>query len=152
MKNNYINKQLKLACKTLGIPKNITCYSLKRNGVTFRRQKGDTDMQIQHAARWTSTKQLKIYDQSTQEDALKIELERRGFGESRRNIFSSSVKSCAFCSYSNGFTAEFCTNCKRPLDRKKIEEMAIAHERMMNNEMLQRMDRMEKMFEVMVRS
>ena len=151
MKNNYINKLLKHACKTLKIEKDITCYSLKRNGVTFRRQKGDSDIQIQHAARWTSTKQLKIYDQSTQEDALKIELQKRGMVQEKRETFASAVKHCMFCAYSNGFTADFCTNCKRPLDRQKIEEMAQTHERMMNNEMLQRLDRMERMFEKAVR-
>lgn len=147
LKNNYINKLLKHACSVLNIQKEITCYSIKRNGVTFRRQRGDSDVQIQHAARWSSTKQLKIYDMSTQEDALKIELEKRGLAAKNRETFDSQIKHCLFCSYSNGFTAEFCTNCKRPLDRKKIEEMAVAHERMVNNEMLLRLDRMERMFE-----
>ncbi len=147
LKNNYINKLMKHACQTLRIDKDITCYSLKRNGVTFRRQKGDSDIQIQHAARWTSTKQLKIYDQSTQEDALKIELQKRGMINEKVETFASAVKHCIFCAYSNGFTADFCTNCKRPLDRQKIEEMAKTHERMANNEMLQRLDRMERMFE-----
>src|SRR3989344_6542608 len=109
LKNDYINKLLKHACKTLRIEKDITCYSLKRNGVTFRRQKGDSDVQIQHAARWTSTKQLKIYDQSTQEDALKIELQKRGMINEKVETFASVVKHCMFCAYSNGFTAEFCT-------------------------------------------
>ena len=54
-----INKKLGVACKNLGLNKRITCYSLKRNGVTFRRLAGQSDMEIQHAARWTSTKQLK---------------------------------------------------------------------------------------------
>ena len=47
-----INKMLRVACKNLGIDKRITCYSLKRNGVTFRRLRGESDVEIQHAAGW----------------------------------------------------------------------------------------------------
>ena len=150
LRNICINQHLKLACKHLGINKPITCYSLKRNGVTFRRQRGDSDVQIQHAARWTSTKQLKIYDMTTQEDALTIELQKRGIKPGKQQLIDHTVKVCGFCSYGNGITTDICMNCKRPLDRKKIEEMAQAHERMMGNEMLKRFDRMERMFESML--
>jgi len=149
MKNIGINVKLKYACKRLGISKNVTCYSLKRNGVTFRRKRGDSDLQIQHAARWTSTKQLKIYDMTTQEDALKIELHKCGIKNKVEDTMQSGVKMCVFCSQTNGFTADFCSNCRRPLDRNKIEEIAKAHERMMNNELIQRLDRMEKIFSTM---
>ena len=147
LKNKDINHKLKHACATLGIAKAITCYSLKRNGVTFRRRRGDSDVQIQHAARWTSTKQLQVYDMTTQEDAMQIELQKRGMTKSTNSVIAPTVKSCSFCSYVNGFTAEFCTNCRRPLDREKIESMAKAHEQMANSELLQRLARMEKMFE-----
>ncbi|MDO8655953.1 MAG: tyrosine-type recombinase/integrase [Nanoarchaeota archaeon] len=151
LKNSYINKLLSHACKTLQIDKHITCYSLKRNGVTFRRQRGDSDVQIQHAARWTSTKQLKVYDMTTQEDALKIELEKRGMVSTvGKEKFDSKVKCCIFCAHNNGFTAEFCVNCKRPLNREKIDEMAQTHERMINHDMIQRFDRIERIFESMV--
>ncbi len=151
LQNKYINQLLTHACKTLGIDKHITCYSLKRNGVTFRRQRGDSDVQIQHAARWTSTKQLKVYDMTTQEDALKIELQKRGMGvESTKEKIDSGAKVCLFCAHTNGFTAEFCTNCKRALDRQKIEEMAQTQERMMNHDMIQRFDRIERLFESMI--
>lgn len=147
LKNKDINKKLNHACKTLGIEKDITCYSLKRNGVTFRRRRGDSDVQIQHAARWTSTKQLQVYDMTTQEDAMQMELQKRGMQQSKTTNIQPTVKPCTFCSYINGFTAEFCTNCHRPLDRKKIEEMVQAHERMANSEILQRLIKMEKMYE-----
>src|SRR3989344_4381803 len=78
IKPKNINKVLKTACERLEIKKRITAYSLKRNGVTFRRLRGDSDVEIQHAARWTSTKQLKTYDMSNQEDAFKMELVKRG--------------------------------------------------------------------------
>lgn len=149
LKNTNINRQLAHACKILGIQKNITCYSLKRNGVTFRRQRGDTDMQIQHAARWTSTKQLQMYDLSTQNDAFDIELKKRGLVTREENKPHAQTKPCQFCAYANGFTAEFCTNCKRPLNREKIGEIAGMHQMMQNNEMLQRLAKMEKMFENM---
>jgi hypothetical protein len=146
LKNKNINQKIKFACRKLGIDRDVTCYSLKRNGVTFRRQRGDSDLQIQQAARWTSTKQLQVYDMNCQEDAFKIELSKRGLMESVEEE-NQSVKKCGFCSYSNGFTADFCVNCKRPLNREKIQEAVEMHERMMNNNVVQRFDKIEKMFE-----
>ena len=63
-----VNEHLKQACTDLKIRKPITCYSFKRNGITFARLRGLSDVEIQHKARWTSTNQLKTYDLSTQED------------------------------------------------------------------------------------
>ena len=71
MKPKNVNKMIRKACKDLQIDKPITCYSLKRNGVTMRRLRGESDVEIQHAARWTSTKQLKTYDLSSQDEAFK---------------------------------------------------------------------------------
>jgi predicted transport protein len=84
-----LNKRIKIALRNLEINKSVTCYSLKRNGVTFRRLRGDSDTEIQHVARWTTTKQLHTYDLSVQEDTLKIELARKGLTIGRtdyRNI------------------------------------------------------------------
>ncbi|MFH1972460.1 MAG: site-specific integrase [archaeon] len=145
LKNHNINQRLKHACKVLGIDKNITCYSLKRNGITHRRIRGDSDTEIQHAARWTSTRQLKIYDMSTQEDALKIALKKRGFVEKESNVNTESKK-CVFCGQDNGFSEEFCSVCKRPLDRDKLREQAQMHERLMQNNIVQKLDKMEQMF------
>ncbi len=147
MKNNYINKKLRTACKHLGIDKKITCYSLKRNGITFRRIRGDSDAQIQHVARWTSTRQLQVYDMSNQEDALRIELIKRGIVQAKtpdEKQFQPETKKCVFCSTSNGFTSEFCAGCKRPLNREKIQEIARKHELLMNDEMIERVHLMEK--------
>ena len=149
--NHNINQQLKIACSNLGIDRTITCYSLKRNGVTFRRQRGDSDLEIQHAARWTSTKQLQIYDMSNQNDALRMELEKRGL-TNKNAMETSSAKMCLFCNHRNGFTSEMCSNCKRPLDRNKIEEMTKTAERIQNNEIIQRFGRMEELFEKMIDS
>lgn len=150
LKNKNINQKIQFACKTLGIQKNITCYSLKRNGVTFRRQRGDSDLQIQQAARWTSTKQLQVYDMNSQEDAFKIELRKRGLMESDDET-KPEVKNCQFCSHVNGFTSDFCTNCKRPLNREKIQEAVEAHERMMENDVAKRFDKIEQMFEGLIK-
>ncbi len=152
LKNHNINLRLKKACKQLNIDKRITCYSLKRNGITYRRLRGDSDTQIQHAARWTSTKQLKVYDLSTQQDALEIELKKRGIVKGKDELEETKTKKCGFCGYENGFVEEFCDNCKRPLDRTKLREMAESHERMMQNEFMGRFDKMEKMFDKMVKS
>lgn len=120
MKNVNINKKLKYACQNLGINKTVTCYSFKRNGVTFKRLRGDSDVEIQHAARWTSTNQLKTYDMSTQEDAFKIQLIKRGLikpDDKEYEKYTPEKKVCRFCDTSNLFTNKFCSNCKRPLDK-----------------------------------
>lgn len=154
MKPNYVNKRLKTACKDLGINKKITCYSLKRNGITFRRIRGDSDVQIQHAARWTSTRQLQVYDMSNQEDALRMELIKRGIVQARNSEeqqFQPKIKQCVFCNISNGFTAEFCNGCKRPLNREKIQEIAKKHEMLMNDEMINKVHMMEKKLNEMLK-
>jgi len=151
--NHAINIRLRTAMKELKINKRFTCYSIKRNGVTHRRERGQSDVQIQHAARWTSTKQLQIYDMTTQQDALKIELRNRGLAnKDAKNISKPTTKDCVFCAHRNGFTSEFCTNCKRPLNREKIQEIAIQAERISNNVVLQRFNKMEQMFEKMLKT
>ncbi len=154
MTNNHVNKKLKRACKNLGIDKQISCYSLKRNGITFRRLRGDSDVQIQHAARWTSTKQLQVYDMSNQEDALRMELIKRGIVSATTEVekqFQPKTKHCAFCSTSNGFTAEFCTGCRRPLNREKIQEIAKKHEMLMKDDMIDKVHLMEKKLNEMLK-
>lgn len=122
---NNINKKLRLACKNLGINKPITCYSFKRNGVTIRRLRGESDVEIQHAARWASTKQLKTYDLSVQSEALDIQLQKRGIiaaSEGTKNPLD--VKKCGFCNTVAGSTDIVCPQCQRPLDKKlRMEEM-----------------------------
>ena len=144
LKNHNINQRLKHACEALNIRKRITCYSLKRNGITFRRIRGDSDTEIQHAARWTSTKQLKIYDMSNQEDALEIALKKRGLSKKKEPENVSKVKHCIFCGQDNGCTSEFCSTCKRPLDREKIKEKIEMTERFMNNEILMKLDKVSQ--------
>jgi len=128
-----VNKLLKKACKSLGINKPITCYSFKRNGVTFRRIMGDSDLEIQHAARWTSTKQLKTYDLSVQDDVLDGQLAKRGLVKSKKFENRNIPKRCIFCNKVNVATNVSCENCKRPLDRKKIEEQMKADENQVKN-------------------
>lgn len=117
-----VNKHLTNACKQLGISKRVTCYSLKRNGVTFRRLRGDSDMEIQHAARWTTSKQLNTYDLSRQEDAMKRELVKRGIIEADKGSeMQPAQRRCLYCGELNGFMDRLCSKCKRPLDREAIK-------------------------------
>lgn len=121
LKPSNINKMLRKACKDLSIDKPITCYSLKRNGVTLRRLRGESDMEIQHAARWTSTKQLKTYDLSSQDEAFKLALEKRGLVEpNKKSKNGLKTKICSFCNEKAGFGEIICPKCKRPLDRDAI--------------------------------
>lgn len=115
-----ITKKLRTACLHLGIDKRVTGYSLKRNGVTFRRLRGESDLEIMHAARWTSTQQLKIYDLSEQDDAFKIALAKRGLIKDDTLKHNFTNKECWFCHKSQAFCNEICESCKRPLDRTKL--------------------------------
>lgn len=123
LKPKNINKQLSAACRALEIDKPVTAYSLKRNGVTLRRLRGESDLEIQHAARWTSSKQLKTYDMSSHDDAMKVALAKRGLLDVGTNESTGQErKTCSFCETLNGFDAVACSSCKRPLDRRKIVE------------------------------
>ncbi|MBS3124840.1 tyrosine-type recombinase/integrase [Candidatus Woesearchaeota archaeon] len=123
--NFAINKHMRIACEKLQINKPITCYSLKRNGVTLRRLRGDTDVEIQRAARWSSTKQLKTYDLSDQDDAFKLELVKRGLIEPEHGFehLKPKTRPCVHCGALNKFTDVTCNHCNRPLDRKRILEL-----------------------------
>ena len=123
LKPANINKAIRLACRNLGIDKPITCYSLKRNGVTLRRLRGESDMEIQHAARWTSSKQLKTYDLSTQDEAFRRELEKRGLVPST-DTTSAVPATCAFCGQRAGVGDSSCERCRRQLDRSLLVEDA----------------------------
>ncbi|OPY88331.1 MAG: Phage integrase family protein [Smithella sp. PtaU1.Bin162] len=121
LKPGQINNLIKQACRTLGINKPITCYSLKRNGVTMRRLRGESDMAIQHAARWTSTKQLKTYDMSNQDEAFKIALQRRGLLKNTENIKTNfEVRKCPYCNELIGFSETVCPKCKHIVSRDAI--------------------------------
>ena len=117
-----INKKLKTACKRLGIQRNITAYSLKRNGVTFRRLRGDSDVEIQHVAGWTSTKQLQTYDLSNAEDSFRGQLARRGLIDADEHApVPQETKTC-ICGATVGFADRLCRRCKRVVDSKQIAE------------------------------
>jgi integrase len=121
LKPKNVNKMIRKACKELEINKPITCYSLKRNGVTIRRLRGESDMEIQHAARWTSTKQLKTYDLSSQDEAFKLALEKRGLiRPEQRTKEVLRTKSCPFCNEVVGFGEIICPKCRHTVDRGAI--------------------------------
>jgi len=115
-----VNKMIRTACRSLGIDKPVTCYSLKRNGVTIRRLRGESDMEIQHAARWTSTKQLRTYDLSNQDEAFKLALQKRGLIAGGGVSDSVKTKKCQYCGEQVGFADSICGKCKHAVDRKTV--------------------------------
>jgi integrase len=120
-KPNGVNKYLRNATRDLRIDKRITAYSLKRNGITFSRLRGDADVDIQRRAGWTSTRQLQTYDMSTSHDALQRELVKRGLAKG--NLLSqsgSSTKMC-ICGARIGFSEKVCSICKRVTDKKVFQ-------------------------------
>ena len=124
LKPKQINELLKKACRQLKLNKPITCYSLKRNGVTFARLRGESDVEIQHRARWTSTKQLKTYDLSSQEDSFRIALAKRGLiKDDKYKEFLPRTKTCLFCGFDKiGFTEDTCPKCLHVIDKEKIKQ------------------------------
>jgi integrase len=127
-----INKKLKKACKDLNIHKKISCYSLKRNGVTFDLLAGKKPQTIQHKARWSSLKQLPIYSKMNQEDNFNLEGIKKGkitdpkiierYKEFLPGKSFTETKKCFFCGLIVGFEQEICPNCKRIVDRKKVKD------------------------------
>ncbi len=148
------SKLIRERCAAIGIDKPITLYSLKRNGVTMLRLSGKSDLDIQHIARWTSTKQIHTYDMSGQEESFKIELIKRGKikADKDHKHLVPTIKKCLFCETENGFSEGFCTNCKRPLDRETIEQEAKQKEEQFHTvsqqlqEMAAKQERLETMF------
>ncbi len=123
-----VNKKLRLACRNLRMDKKITNYSFKRNGITMSRLRGDSDVSIQHRAGWTSTKQLKVYDMSTKEDAFKVELAKRGLiTEQKYENYLPKTKICV-CGEVLGFAEKVCIKCKRLTDKEDIQKSTEAEE------------------------
>ncbi|RKZ13560.1 hypothetical protein DRQ53_13160 [bacterium] len=117
-----INKKLRIACRKLGIEKAITAYSLKRNGVTFLRLRGDSDLEIQHRAGWTSTRQLKTYDLSTATDAFQLRLSKLGLTADKKEASIETRPRTCICGHLIGFTDQICSRCKRPRNSKQGNE------------------------------
>jgi integrase len=146
MTNTGINKRIRNACKALGIDKRITCYSLKRMGITMDRMNGMPDKIIISKAGWTSAKQLSIYDLGTQDEALRMSLIRKGLVKPEtleEKKFQPKQRQCGFCQYLNSFTDQLCGGCCRPLDRKHIQAMEVSHQKLMSNELMSRIDKLE---------
>ncbi|MFC1564093.1 hypothetical protein ACFL6G_04110 [candidate division KSB1 bacterium] len=86
--------------------------------------RGESDVEIQHKARWASTKQLKTYDMSDQDDSLKIALAKRGLiNENRFNFYLPKTKTCNFCGFDKiGFTEDTCPQCLHIIDGTKLKK------------------------------
>ncbi|MBT4605321.1 site-specific integrase [archaeon] len=153
--NNAVNKRIREACKALGIDKSITCYSLKRMGITIARMNGVSDKEIISKAGWTSGKQLSTYDLGTREEALRQILVRKGLVKAEtleEKKFVPKQKLCGFCQILNGHMDKLCNGCLRPLNREHIEAMEESHKKLMNNQLMSRIDKLESMFKQKVES
>lgn len=117
-----VNKKIRRACVQLGIDRRITGYSLKRNGVTIRRLRGDSDVEIQHVAGWKSAKQLKIYDQSSADDVFAMQVGKKlGKEEETPQQLARGRSRYCVCGTPVAPTDRICMNCGRVLDPKQIE-------------------------------
>lgn len=119
------NKLIRTRCKKIGLDhKKITNYSIKRNGITYLDAVGTSATDIQLRAGWTSTDQLKIYSKKDQDMAFMRRLAEQGKlppEEAKKYLMPENLsRSCTICGHINKFTNEYCDNCKRPLDRKKL--------------------------------
>lgn len=145
---NAVNQHIRNKCQLFGINKPITFYSLKRSGITIRRLRGDSDVTIQHTAGWTSTKQLKIYDQSQHDDSFRLALVKRGKINPEKELkdLKPLNKKCIFCGVDNGIGESICRNCRRPLDREVIER-DIKEKESELKEIRQKLERLEKIYD-----
>ena len=116
LKPNTVRKRLRKACAELGITASVSAYALKHNGVTFRRLRGDADMVIQHVAGWTSADQLRTYDESNAEDALKAQLRRRGIDDGEGSALLATEPRRCTCTRLVGFTEKTCPGCGKVVE------------------------------------
>ena len=117
------NSKLKTACKVLKIDKPISPYSLKRAGVTIKRQMGFSDFEIQHIAGWRSGKMLKTYDLSSQDDVFKLQLAKRGLIKDEKfKQYLPKTKNCPICNEIVGFAETTCPKCMHIMDRNLIKD------------------------------
>lgn len=123
MRPENIRKLLAARCATVHIDKPITAYSFKRNGVSDLRLNGTPDKEIQARARWTTTKQLTVYDITGQQEAFNAELVRLGIKKGGANTkqLAPLTRQCLFCDFVNPSTNRVCDNCSRMLYREDIE-------------------------------
>ncbi len=141
-----MNKKISHACKVLGINKRITSYTFKRMGITIDRMNGVLDKIIISKAGWTSGKQLSTYDLGSRKEGLRMSLISKGlvtaesFDEKR---FQPKQKHCSFCQYVNAYADNLCGGCHRPLNREHMQEMEQSHQKLMSNELLSRIDKLE---------
>jgi len=120
VKPSGINKYLQKATLALNIEKRITAYSIKRNGITFSRLRGDPDIDIQRRAGWTSTRQLQTYDLSTYQDAFQRELAKRGLVQGETTEGAKALPKKCVCGMEVGFSEKVCVRCLRVTDEKLL--------------------------------
>ena len=142
------NERLKKACKDLDLDKRVNLYDLNRAGITHALLRGVPSIVIQKKRRWSSLKQLKVYDHSTSMNVMESELIRLGLKEpSNKNeeALAPKLKLCVFCNTKNGFSEEVCFQCKRPLDRKRIQEQVERTEAIMKDDVWKKIAELESL-------
>jgi len=75
---DYANAYFSREIPKTGLNKKIRCYSFKRNGISHALLRGEPEQDIQKRAGWTSTKPLRHYDQTNQQDFHEKELREKG--------------------------------------------------------------------------
>jgi len=124
LRPHNVNIHLRQKLKQLGINKPVTCYSLKRNGVTLRLQRGETYEEIRHIAGMRSINHLRHYDMTTPNDILNRHLADRGLTKPQTPTKGERLsKTCLLCHHTNDLTRDTCKRCNRPLDRERIKQL-----------------------------
>lgn len=123
LKPHTINKHLRHACIKLGIP-HMTCYDIKRAGITHQKLRGDSSEVIAHRA-GISVERIKTYDYSKHEQSFKLHMIKTGRMKpedvpEELKPFLPKNKRCGYCETNNGFADKICSTCKRPLFRDDI--------------------------------
>ncbi len=145
-----VNFILRKKLKELGINKPIRNYSLKRSGVTNKYLTGESPAIIQKQAGWRSVRQLQTYDISEEEDWFQEELVRKGIikGDEKNKHLKVTIRHCNACNEINPASNDYCSRCKRPLDRSKIlEEEKLQKEK--ESELNKRMQNIELILKIM---
>lgn len=129
--------------------KKLTCYSVKRLGVTSRILRGDDPSHIQKIAGWNSLAVLPSYDLTSQEDIFMIELARHGLlvrkeDKNKYKEFMPKNKICV-CGATLQLTAKICNKCQRSVDGSDIEHTQALQEQV--KKLSKKIQEHEKLFE-----
>jgi integrase len=142
-----LKRRLKICCKEMNIKKRVTLYDFNRAGITHALVRGVPPTVIQKKRRWSNLKQLKNYDYTQTKDIMRSEMIRLGLIEPENKIEEMNAplhKDCVFCNKRNNRLVENCVNCKRPLDRKKIEQKMQQQENILSLDIVKQLAQLQR--------